>query len=285
MRVRGYLSTAFGCPYEGAVAAETVAALSARLIDSRRLSKSRSATRSGSRSRRMSRECSRLSSRVCRPRRWRCNFHDTRGHALDNVKAALPFGILTFDASAGGLGGCPYAPGAPGTWRPASWFRCWTGWGSTPGSRAAALDAAAAFIRGRAQAGRKGLHDLFERDHVDGVVVGRAAELALLRRGLVAERSRTGRSRMQRSARTAQHHAAVAIGVLPQCNRDRAGCLANRARERAKTAVGIDDRNRLRGLLRGPDSSWSNVWCDYTWGSGSGLAARDSGLGARPAGD
>ena len=42
------------------------------------------------------------------------HFHDTRGTALANVLAALDFGIATFDASAGGLGGCPYAPGATG---------------------------------------------------------------------------------------------------------------------------------------------------------------------------
>ena len=42
------------------------------------------------------------------------HFHDTRGTALANVLAALPFGVTTFDASAGGLGGCPYAPGAAG---------------------------------------------------------------------------------------------------------------------------------------------------------------------------
>ena len=42
------------------------------------------------------------------------HFHDTRGTALANVLAALDFGITTFDASAGGLGGCPYAPGAAG---------------------------------------------------------------------------------------------------------------------------------------------------------------------------
>ena len=42
------------------------------------------------------------------------HFHDTRGTALANVLTALPFGITTFDASAGGLGGCPYAPGAAG---------------------------------------------------------------------------------------------------------------------------------------------------------------------------
>ncbi len=42
------------------------------------------------------------------------HFHDTRGTALANVLAALEYGITTFDASAGGLGGCPYAPGAAG---------------------------------------------------------------------------------------------------------------------------------------------------------------------------
>jgi len=42
------------------------------------------------------------------------HFHDTRGTALANVLAALDAGITTFDASAGGLGGCPYAPGATG---------------------------------------------------------------------------------------------------------------------------------------------------------------------------
>jgi hydroxymethylglutaryl-CoA lyase len=42
------------------------------------------------------------------------HFHDTRGTALANVLTALPYGIATFDASAGGLGGCPYAPGAAG---------------------------------------------------------------------------------------------------------------------------------------------------------------------------
>jgi isopropylmalate/homocitrate/citramalate synthase len=42
------------------------------------------------------------------------HFHDTRGMALANVLAALPLGVTTFDASAGGLGGCPYAPGATG---------------------------------------------------------------------------------------------------------------------------------------------------------------------------
>ena len=42
------------------------------------------------------------------------HFHDTRGTALVNVFAALEYGVATFDSAAGGLGGCPYAPGASG---------------------------------------------------------------------------------------------------------------------------------------------------------------------------
>ena len=42
------------------------------------------------------------------------HFHDTRGTALANVLTALQYGVTTFDSSAGGLGGCPYAPGATG---------------------------------------------------------------------------------------------------------------------------------------------------------------------------
>jgi hydroxymethylglutaryl-CoA lyase len=42
------------------------------------------------------------------------HFHDTKGHALDNLEASLDLGLRVFDAAVGGLGGCPYAPGAAG---------------------------------------------------------------------------------------------------------------------------------------------------------------------------
>jgi len=42
------------------------------------------------------------------------HYHDTGGHALANIAASLPYGIRCFDASVGGLGGCPYAPGSAG---------------------------------------------------------------------------------------------------------------------------------------------------------------------------
>jgi hydroxymethylglutaryl-CoA lyase len=51
---------------------------------------------------------------VIPPSKLAMHFHDTRGTALANTLSALEMGITTFDASAGGLGGCPYAPGASG---------------------------------------------------------------------------------------------------------------------------------------------------------------------------
>ena len=73
-----------------------------------------SATRSASRTRDRCGTCSRPCSRGCPVERLALHFHDTRGTALANVLAALQAGVTTFDASAGGLGGCPYAPGAAG---------------------------------------------------------------------------------------------------------------------------------------------------------------------------
>src|SRR5204862_1722156 len=112
-RVRGYLSTAFGCPYEGAVAPETVATLGARLIDLGVFEVAVSDTIGIARPDDVPRVLEAVLAKLS-PERVALHFHDTRGQALANVRAALPFGIRTFDASAGGLGGCPYAPGAPG---------------------------------------------------------------------------------------------------------------------------------------------------------------------------
>ena len=108
LRVRGYLSTAFGCPFEGDGSAgaggRTSQDGSPRLG---RVRESRSATRSASRTRDRSRACSTRSWRALPLERIALHFHDTRGTALANVLASLRYGVATFDASAGGLGGCP----------------------------------------------------------------------------------------------------------------------------------------------------------------------------------
>ena len=113
MRVRGYLSTAFGCPYEGTVAPETVATLAARLLDLGVFEVAVSDTIGIAHPGQVPQVLDAVLARVPVDR-IALHFHDTRGTALANVLTALPYGIATFDASVGGLGGCPYAPGAAG---------------------------------------------------------------------------------------------------------------------------------------------------------------------------
>jgi len=113
LRVRGYLSTAFGCPYEGAVAVERVVDVSARLLEMGCDEIAVSDTIGVAHPRQVIDVVEAVAQRVPRPQ-IALHFHDTRGTALVNVYAALACGIATFDSSAGGLGGCPYAPGAAG---------------------------------------------------------------------------------------------------------------------------------------------------------------------------
>jgi hydroxymethylglutaryl-CoA lyase len=113
LRVRAYLSTSFGCPYEGAVAPEHVVALTERLLQLGAYEVAVSDTIGIAHPGQVSELLDRLLARV-ETERVALHFHDTRGTALANVLAALHHGITTFDSSAGGLGGCPYAPGAAG---------------------------------------------------------------------------------------------------------------------------------------------------------------------------
>jgi isopropylmalate/homocitrate/citramalate synthase len=111
--VRGYVSTAFGCPFEGAVAASRVADVSSALIEMGAYEVAVSDTIGVAHPRQVVDVVRVVGERVPLDR-IALHLHDTRGTALANVLAALGEGIATFDASAGGLGGCPYAPGAAG---------------------------------------------------------------------------------------------------------------------------------------------------------------------------
>ncbi|HYK41180.1 MAG TPA: hydroxymethylglutaryl-CoA lyase [Thermoanaerobaculia bacterium] len=114
IRVRGYVSTAFGCPYEGPISPEAVREVIHKLLD---LSVDEIsigdtigvATPAGVYEVIETLYDSGVSRGVLA-----LHFHDTRGTALANVYAGLECGVETYDASAGGLGGCPYAPGAAG---------------------------------------------------------------------------------------------------------------------------------------------------------------------------
>ena len=113
MRVRGYVSTAFGSPFEGAVPVERVIDVSRALLDMGAYEVAVSDTIGIAHPGQVRRVLTSLVAALP-PEQIALHFHDTRGTALANVLESLDFGIRTFDASAGGLGGCPYAPGATG---------------------------------------------------------------------------------------------------------------------------------------------------------------------------
>ncbi len=113
LRVRAYLSTAFGCPFEGAVPVDRVVTLAKRMLDLGAYEVAVSDTIGIAHPGQVRLLLTALT-RTIPPSSLALHFHDTRGTALANVLAALDFDIATFDASTGGLGGCPYAPGASG---------------------------------------------------------------------------------------------------------------------------------------------------------------------------
>jgi len=111
--VRGYVSTAFGCPYEGDVPARAVTEVASRLLELGVEEVAVSDT-IGVATPAQVEEIIGAVADVTGIERIALHFHDTRGTALANVLAGLLLGVTTFDSSAGGLGGCPYAPGAAG---------------------------------------------------------------------------------------------------------------------------------------------------------------------------
>lgn len=114
MRVRGYVSCAFGCPYEGRVPPEAVARVSARLIEIGCDEVSVGDTIGIGVPTQVPDVVGRTVEAGVPVDRLALHFHDTRGTALANVVEGLREGVRIFDSSAGGLGGCPYAPGAAG---------------------------------------------------------------------------------------------------------------------------------------------------------------------------
>jgi hydroxymethylglutaryl-CoA lyase len=148
VRVRGYVSTAFGCPYEGDVAPEKVADVAARLIALGAFEVAIADTIGIAHPGQMPRVLDAVLARVPLDH-LALHLHDTRGTALANVLAALSFGVSTFDASAGGLGGCPYAPGAAGNLATDDLVYMLNGLGAETGVSLAALTDASTFIASR----------------------------------------------------------------------------------------------------------------------------------------
>jgi hydroxymethylglutaryl-CoA lyase len=113
IRVRAYLSTVFGCPYEGSVPLDRVVDVAARLRDLGAYEVALSDTIGIAHPGQIW-DVVEAVTRHVPVEALALHLHDTRGTALANVLAGLQAGIAVFDSSAGGLGGCPYAPGAAG---------------------------------------------------------------------------------------------------------------------------------------------------------------------------
>lgn len=112
--VRGYISTVFGCPYEGKITAQqglgVARALLAMGCDEISIGDTIGVATPGD----VARWLDAAGSAGIPFDRMALHFHDTRGTALANVLVGLQHGVRIFDSTAGGLGGCPYAPGASG---------------------------------------------------------------------------------------------------------------------------------------------------------------------------
>ncbi|OGR46094.1 MAG: hydroxymethylglutaryl-CoA lyase [Elusimicrobia bacterium GWA2_66_18] len=142
--VRAYVSTAFYCPYEGAVAPEAVVSVVRRLLDLSVTEISIGDTIGKAQTEDVKRLLSPLLDVVATESVF-LHFHDTYGHAVENALTAWrEFGVSGFDASTGGVGGCPYAPGASGNVATEALVCAFKAAGSDPGVDEAKLKAAAA---------------------------------------------------------------------------------------------------------------------------------------------
>jgi len=148
VRVRAYLSTAFGCPYEGPVAPARVAELCQRLRELEVFEVAVSDTIGIAHPGQVAAVLEEVIPRVG-VEAVALHLHDTRGMALANVLAGLRFGVACFDSSSGGLGGCPFAPGASGNLATEDLVYMLDGLGIRTGVSLPAVMEASAFIASR----------------------------------------------------------------------------------------------------------------------------------------
>lgn len=113
LTVRGYISTVFGCPYEGDVDFGRVLDIASALLDAGVVQISLGDTTGMGIPPQVRQGCARAVE-AFGTERVALHLHDTRGLGLVNAAQALDVGVTTFDSSVGGMGGCPYAPGASG---------------------------------------------------------------------------------------------------------------------------------------------------------------------------
>jgi len=145
--LRGYVSCIVECPYDGPVAPAAVERVTAALLGMGCYEVSLGDTIGRGTPKSVELLLASLSRSIA-PSLLAGHFHDTGGLALDNVGVALTYGIRTFDSAIGGLGGCPYAPGAKGNVSTLALARRLAAEGWDTGLDLAALERAEAFMAG-----------------------------------------------------------------------------------------------------------------------------------------
>ena len=113
VRVRGYVSCVTDCPYDGSVTPSAVADVAAKLMALGCYQVSLGDTIGAATPKKTTEMLTAVLTQVA-AQNLAGHFHDTQGHAIDNIAVSLDMGLREFDAAVGGLGGCPYAPGAQG---------------------------------------------------------------------------------------------------------------------------------------------------------------------------
>ncbi|HEV7320305.1 MAG TPA: hydroxymethylglutaryl-CoA lyase [Ensifer sp.] len=146
LMLRGYVSCVVECPYEGAIAPASAAYVAGLLDDLGCYEVSLGDTIGRGTPEAVDRMLAKVLEGIP-SERLAGHFHDTSGRALDNIAVALDRGLRVFDASAGGLGGCPYAPGAAGNVDTLTVNAFVAAKGFSTGLDAAKLEQAAAFAR------------------------------------------------------------------------------------------------------------------------------------------
>ncbi|UWQ31494.1 hydroxymethylglutaryl-CoA lyase [Leisingera sp. M527] len=144
--VRGYVSCVTDCPYDGATAPKKVAEVAERLYALGCYEISLGDTIGQGTPEAITAMLSAVTARVPAAR-LAGHYHDTAGRALDNIEASLAQGVRVFDAAVGGLGGCPYAPGAAGNVATEAVHKRLTGLGYDTGLDGNVLEKAAALAR------------------------------------------------------------------------------------------------------------------------------------------
>jgi len=165
--VRGYVSMVFGCPYEGAISDEQILRVCARLVELGVDQLSLGDTVGTGSPDLVNRRVNALGEHLDLDT-VALHFHDTRGTALANIIAGLDAGVRIFDGSIGGLGGCPYAPGATGNVATEDLVQMLHSMGIETGVDLEALVDVAAFIEGKLRKQLPGRYLRAARGRYDG---------------------------------------------------------------------------------------------------------------------